>query len=127
DAWEASMLANSNPVNELVNRLITEHFTPDVRDEGAEIELWQRIFQWDAASYVLYPGWWADEPLRDPLGDPNSFFNASWARLFLPVRPGMEAMAMRWIFSKTIHMPLDPGLSEAIADVVDDLDKYREA
>lgn len=126
-AWEASMLESSSPVNELVNRLISDNFRSDIQDAGAAIELWQRIFQWDAASYVLYPGWWADEPLRDPLGDPNSFFNASWARLFLPVRPGMEEIALRWIYSKTTTRPLRAGLTDTVTELVKGLNDYREA
>jgi hypothetical protein len=127
DTWEQTMLDGSNPVNELVNRLITEHFAIDVRDEGAEIDLWQRIFQWDGASYVLFPGWWSDQPIRDPLGDPGSFFNASWARLFLPIREGMETTALRWIYSKTSQVPLEPGFEQAVDAVIKDLNAYRAA
>jgi hypothetical protein len=79
----------------------------------------------ERASYVPYPGWWSDAQLRDPTRDPSDFVNASWARLYLPVRVGMERLALRWIHGRTTRA-LDPAI-EARFDVIEkDLKKYRK-
>jgi hypothetical protein len=125
DDWAAEMLRNLNPVSEMVNQIIKQTFPPNVRDEAWEIDLWQKLFDWDRASYVAYPGWWADRPLRDPLLDSSDFVNASWARLYLPVRVGMERLALRWIHGRTTRK-LDAAV-EARFDLIEaDLKKYRK-
>lgn len=125
ETWEVEVLKTANPVAELVNRLIVTHFPLSIRDEGVEIEFWQRVFQWDAASYVLYPGWWSDTPMRDSTLDANHFFNASWARVFLPIREDMENVALRWIFTKTSRQPAPPALEDRIEDIIEDLSAFR--
>ena len=125
DEWAAVMLRNLNPVSEMVNQIIKLSFPPNVRDEGWEIDLWQKLFDWERANYVAYPGWWADRPLRDPLLDSSDFINASWARLYLPVRVGMERLALRWIHGRTIQK-LDAAVESRFDDIEADLKKYRK-
>lgn len=123
--WEAVMLRNLNPVVEMVGQLMKSLFPPNVRDEAWEIDLWQKIFELERASYVPYPGWWADSPLRDPTRDPSDFINASWARVYLPVRVGMERLALRWIHGRTTRA-LDAA-TEARFDAIEaDLKQYRK-
>src|SRR5262249_16753019 len=125
EEWERTMVRNLNPVVEMLNQLIKRSFPPNVRDEGWEIDLWQQVFDWQRASYIAYPGWWADAPLRDPTRYPADFVNASWAHLYLPIRVGMERLALRWIHGHSTN-PLDSKI-EARFDVIEaDLKKYRE-
>ncbi len=126
DDWEALMLRNLNPVAEMISQLTKDpYFPPNVRDEAWEIDLWQKLFDWERAGYVTYPGWWADGPLRDPTRDPSDFINASWARLYLPVRVGMERLALRWIYGRTTRAI--NAATEARFDVIEeDLKKYRK-
>jgi hypothetical protein len=123
--WEQTMMRNLNPVVEMVNQLIKNSFPPNVRDEGWEIDLWQQLFDWQRASYVPYPGWWADGPLRDPTRDPADFVNASWAHLYLPIRVGMERLALRWIHGRSTKQ-LDARTEARFDDIEADLKKYRE-
>jgi hypothetical protein len=123
--WAATMLANLNPVSEMVNQIIKREFLPNVRDDGWEIDLWQKLFDWERASYVAYPGWWADRPLRDPLLDASEFINASWARLYLPVRVGMERLALRWMHGRTTR-ELDAGVEVRFDAIEAELKKYRK-
>jgi hypothetical protein len=124
DAWAATMLRNLNPVSEMLNQIIKQSFPPNVRDEGWEIDLWQKLFDWERANYVAYPGWWADRPLRDPLLDPSEFVNASWARLYIPVRVGMERLALRWIHGRTTRR-LDAAIEARFDAIEADLKQYR--
>jgi hypothetical protein len=124
DDWEAVMLRNLNPVADMISQLTKDpYFPPNVRNEAWEIDLWQKLFDWERAGYVTYPGWWSDSALRDPMRDPSDFINASWARLYLPVRVGMERLALRWIFGQTTRAD---NASETRFDAIEaNLKKYR--
>ena len=127
DDWEAVMLRNLNPVAEMISQLARDpYFPPSVRDEAWEIDFWQKLFDWERAGYMTYPGWWADGPLRDPTRDPSDFINASWARLYLPVRVGMERLALRWIFGRTTRA-LDAATEASFDAIEADLKKYRKS
>jgi hypothetical protein len=126
DKWELEMIDHLDPSTEIVASIVEKYFPIEVRNSGAEVELWQTIFEWDAASYELYPGWWTSDDLREPTRDANDFLNASWARLFLTVRPGMEFTALRWIYGKTSQRPIDVRLERAIKAFVDDLTNFRD-
>jgi hypothetical protein len=125
DAWELDMLARTNPMAELMGRVIAQYFPTVIRDEAWEIELWQQLFDWDRASYSLQPSWWSDMPVRDPTEPPNGFFNASWAKLYLPIKIGNEMTALRWIFGRAVDHQLDPEKEAAFQQVVDELSAYR--
>jgi hypothetical protein len=125
DAWEADMLAGLDPVAEVVNQFTRSNtFPQSARDSVWEIELWQKLFDWERAEQVSFPGWWADGPLRDPTRDASDFVNASWAKLYLPIRPGMERIALRWIFGQSLA-PLNPAREKAFDILVEDLSEYR--
>jgi hypothetical protein len=114
-----------SPLNEMVSQIVEQNFPADVRDECWEIDLWQKIFDWERATFMAYPGWWSSGESRDPLLDPSDFVNASWAKLYLPVRPGMEKLALRWIFGKALEQPLDAPIEARFDEIVADLRKYR--
>ncbi|MGW1675187.1 hypothetical protein [Streptomyces sp. NPDC002324] len=124
-AWEADMLRRMDPVTEMINQIIKGIFPPSVRDELWEIDLWQRLFDWSQASYVAYPSWWAEGAMRDPTRDASDFVNASWAKLYLPIRVGMELVALRWIFGKKIDGALDPAVEASFDGLLEDLAAYR--
>ncbi len=125
DAWEQDMLARVNPVAELINRVIKQNFPPSVRDEGWEVEVWRQLFDWEGAAYFLHPSWWSDLPMRDHTRAPTDFFNASWARVYLPIKLGFEQLALRWIFGQTTSTPLSPEYEATIARLQKELTDYR--
>jgi hypothetical protein len=43
-----------------------------VRDDVWEIAYWQRLFDWERASFVAYPGWWSGGETRNPILDLES-------------------------------------------------------
>ncbi|WP_218160015.1 hypothetical protein [Streptomyces sp. PAN_FS17] len=127
DALELRMKQGLNPVNEMVSQIIEQQFPASVRDECWEIDYWQRIFDWERASFTAYPAWWSTGESREPELDPADFINASWARLYLPVRAGMELPALRWIFGKAVATPLDSAIEARFEEFVTELRKFRGA
>ncbi|MBU2667489.1 hypothetical protein KOI35_28650 [Actinoplanes bogorensis] len=125
DEFEARLRAGFSPVNEMISQIVAEHFPAGVRDEAWEIDLWNRVFDWERASFVSYPGWWSGGDARAPELDPGDFLNASWAKLYLPVRAGMELTALRWIFGKAVATRLDPRVEDRLQKFVDELSKFR--
>jgi hypothetical protein len=92
-----------------------------------EIELFHRYFEIGAMFYYVHPSWWkpryargeglgrdtyelTDESEPAPLGRSlgwliqldgdrrrNEFLNSPWVRVCVPIRPGLEAEACRWL------------------------------
>lgn len=125
DTFEASMLQALSPVNEMISQIIEQRFPANVRDECWEIDYWQRLFDWERASFAAYPSWWAKAQARDPLRDPSDFVNASWAKLYLPVRAGMELLALRWIYGKSVVTLLSHDVEARFAVLLKDIAAYR--
>ncbi len=125
DAFEQRLVHGLSPVNEMVSQIIEQHFPASVRDECWEVEYWQRLFDWERASFVAYPSWWSSGETRNPVLDPSDFINASWAKLYLPVRVGMEHLALRWIFGKTVAVSLSKEVESRFNALVTDLRKFR--
>jgi hypothetical protein len=126
DELEQRMFAQFSPVNELVSQLVDRYFHPNQRVYQAwEIDYWQRLFDWERASYSTYPQWWSGHPSRDPTRDPADFINASWAKLYLPVRVGMEQAALRWIYGWAAARKLEAGLEKRFEQVVEELKQFR--
>lgn len=125
DAFEKRMADGLSPLNEMISQIIEQHFPPSVRDECWEIDYWQRLFDWERASFIAYPSWWSSGETRNPILDPSDFINASWAKLYLPVKVGMERFALRWIFGKTLAVPLAKEVESRFDVLVDDLRKFR--
>lgn len=113
DLWERETLRQMDPIQELINAIISSHFPASSRDECWELELWQQLFDWDNASFRLFPSWWSDLPIRDSTKPPNDFINASFAKIYVPVKVGMETLALRWIFLQKLtpgKTPFENGL-----------------
>jgi hypothetical protein len=121
------MLRSLDPVAEIVSQLVKDprNFPAEAREAAWEVDLWQKLFEWEGASYMAYPGWWSEGPLRDPTRDPSDFINASWVRLYLPVRVGMERLALRWIHKSTTST-LDAATESRFDAIEAELKKYRE-
>jgi hypothetical protein len=115
-----------NPVNEIISQVIDREFPPSRRDEMWEIDLWQRMFEWQRAAYLAFPGWWSGGSMRDPLTDPQDFLNASWVKLYLPVRLGYELQALRWIFGKAVDTPLETEIEASFDQLIKELGAYRQ-
>jgi hypothetical protein len=126
--WRNEHRATLNAPRELLRRFITTMFTPDSRDEIAELDVWDQVFDWEMASARLYSGTWNGEGyLRDPSLGSENFVNASWARLFLPVRPGYEDTALRWIFLQSRTQAGPGSIENLIASVDKQIADWRQA
>jgi hypothetical protein len=125
--FETEMRQNLSPINEMISQIVGTEFDPAVRETVAEVEFWQRVFDWERASFRTYPSWWSNDSMIDPTFDPSAFINASWAKLYLPVRPGMERDALSWLFAKASVAQLGSSAKQAIEEVVKDLEEFRKA
>jgi hypothetical protein len=124
DEREQALLASLDPASELIDRVVQSF--PEVQtDEPWELEFWGQIFDWDRAGYFLYPGWWARDGSRDWTKSPSDFLNSSWAKLYVPVRPGFERLALRWMVAKVLGVPLDSETEQAIVRIDTELREFR--
>ncbi len=121
---EEALLASLDPASELIDRVV-ESFPEIQTNEPWELEFWGQVFDWDRAGYFLYPGWWARDASRDWTKSPADFLNSSWAKLYVPVRPGFERLALRWMVSKVLGVPLDSEIEQAIVRVDGEFRQFR--
>ena len=126
DEWQRAMMASLNPVAEVMGQIVKEHLLGPLSDERWEIDFWTQVFDWDRAGVKLSPGYWTTRPARDQLNESNSFLNASSAKFYLPVRPGFERLALRWIVARVRDGELDPTTEAAFLRIVKELKDYRE-
>jgi hypothetical protein len=119
-AYDA-VITGADPLNTCITQVISSDIPAADYSSPAEIDVWRSIFDWSAATVQLYPAWWSTSPVNDPDYPATSFINASWARLYLPVRPGMEALALT-AAADISGQPLD---SKQVATVLQDLTTYR--
>jgi hypothetical protein len=74
---------------ECLRQAIGADVPPSLRNSVDWLEVWRALFDWDIAAFTLYPGWWAGQ-LADPTRPEDDFVNATGARLYLPIRIGLE-------------------------------------
>jgi hypothetical protein len=125
-AYRQEALSKINPIHETMIALIVWMFPSPYRDDIWEIDLWERIFDWDNAGVRFYPSWWVNKEPRDPKAGTTDFLNASWARLFLPIRPGAEEMALRWIIGVTQTGSLPTPTEQFIKELIKSVREFRE-
>lgn len=88
---------------------------PEAQANGQFIQFFEQIMQWNLMTYLFYPYFWGQkcswaEKVQTNSGDPlfDKALMAGAARVQVPVRPGMEALAMWW----TQHGEIWQGESE---------------
>lgn len=123
-ARKEALLATLDPAAELIERVVTT-FPEENVNEPWEIEIWSQIFEWERASWMLYPAWWSSSDTRDWALPASDFLNASWAKLYVPVRPGFERIALRWMTTKALGAPVDASREAAFAQIESELSSYR--
>jgi hypothetical protein len=121
-----AVVDNAEPLGVCIAQVIDSDLPQTVRAEPALIDVWTTLFDWSGATVQLYPAWWTPNQagtlkLSDPAEPPTSFINASWARLYLPIVPGMEIPALEAISAVQGGF----GTSAALAKLVKELKTYR--
>lgn len=126
EVWRTEHRRTLNVSQELLRRFINTMFPADARDEISELDLWNTVFDWDLASARLYSGSWnGDGALRFPELAPHEFLNACWARLYLPVRPGHEDIAMLWIFTRSTRVAPPKSIKRFTAKILKEMADWR--
>jgi hypothetical protein len=126
EAWARAVIAATEPVIALMDRIAKTHFLGAMSDEPWEVEFWGQVFDWERAGIALYPSWYSSEPARDLRQAPDAFINASWAKLYLPVKPGFERLALRWIVGKVRDSRLDEASEARFAQIASELTAFRK-
>jgi hypothetical protein len=67
----------------------------------------------------------ATTELPVPERAPSHFVNASWGRLYLPIRPGYELLALRFVYGGVIDQPLSQRHENAFTAIIKELKEYR--
>lgn len=125
EAWLAAHRKNLNVQHEITQRFLAKMFPPDARDEIAELDLWSQIFDWEHTGLRMYAGTWNNGELREPSLSPHDFLNASWARLFVPIRPDYEEVALRWIYIRSRTGPVPARKQQMFDKVLKSLRDWR--
>lgn len=99
-AARQAVIEAADPLAECLRQAVASDIPQTLRAAVPELELWRSLFEWDAASFTLFPGWWGGA-LADPQSAPDAFVNAFAARLLLPMRPGLEAAAAELVNEAT--------------------------
>lgn len=124
--WRTAYMATFDPVSAAYQLLIAMLFPPSERDEGFEVEMWNKVFDFSATAFQYYPSWWSNRERRNPEKAPDAFENASWMRVFLPIRPGFEPQAMALLIERRVHTPVkDPLKAAAVEKVLQELEAAR--
>lgn len=125
--WRESYMKTFDPVSSAYQLLIAKLFPQqDMRDSGFEVEMWNKIFDFEATAFQYYPAWWSNRERRRPDKPADAFENASWMRVFLPIRPGFEQQALNLVLDlRVFSTTLDPVKAAAINNVLTDLGKAR--
>lgn len=123
--WSTDFWRSFDPASAAMQLMVSNLFPATMRDESWEVDAWTTFFEFENGALRLYPGWWSDRPPRDPHAGPNSFQNASWARVFLPVRPGYEREALAWLVERRLFTSGGGAVTGAVDDFIKQLEEYR--
>jgi hypothetical protein len=130
EAWAtllAQNIANTNVMHETIGAIIRAFFPSTKGMHIRQIDFWENLFDWKNAGLRLYPSWWTRRELRDAHQAPDAFVNASWARIYLPIKPGAEETALRWIYERVYTGKASPRVERLIARVLTELQTYRRS
>jgi hypothetical protein len=125
--WRVEYLKTFDPISSAYQLLIAKLFPQqDMRDSGFEVEMWNKIFDFEAAAFQYYPAWWSNRQLRRRDKPADAFENASWMRVFLPIRPGFEQQALNLVLDlRVFSTTQDPIKKAAVKKVLTDLEAAR--
>ncbi|MGD2206928.1 MAG: hypothetical protein PVH17_09130 [Anaerolineae bacterium] len=93
--------------SELLARVI-QYLGSIIEGEG-DVEFWDRLIDFENIGYVLYPSYWSDDPVPFPEYGPTHILNASWARVYLPIRsvPAAPGKTNEEKFLHQLYRPLE--------------------
>jgi hypothetical protein len=125
-AARAKVLESCDALAETLREVIADDIPSSLRSSVTDLELWRSLFDWDGAGMTLFPGWWG-ESLPDPESSVDSFVNAVAARLYLPIRPGLEAAASELVAQAVAAQGGAQISSAAIEALIAEVEEFRQA
>jgi hypothetical protein len=84
-----------------MRRIIAQYFgNPQSYGSCEVVSLLQQAFEWENLSFELRAPWWSPNTEIDGLQSlQTNFTNASWAKVYVPIRPDFEEEALSWLLS----------------------------
>ena len=99
-AAKDAVISGTDVLTECLRQVVAADIPPDLRDSVDSLEVWRALFDWDMAAFTLYQGWW-NGTIADPTRSADDFVNAAGARLYLPVRVGLEMAGGQLVLDAT--------------------------
>ncbi|EDM74938.1 hypothetical protein PPSIR1_20879 [Plesiocystis pacifica SIR-1] len=103
--------------SQLMNRIIDRYFQSLRDGDFDSVELLHRVFEWEELQATLYAPWWDGDTDNDASASQTEFWNASWAKLYIPVRAGFEREAVLLLIRFGALEPSTPVLGSVEARV----------
>ena len=139
EAWQEAepavrrLIVQVDVRSELLARVI-QYLGSIIEGEG-DVEFWNRLIDFENIGYVLYPSYWSDGPAPFPEYDPAHILNASWARVYLPIRsvPAAPGKTNEEKFLYQLYRPLESKwmnqqeFNQLAADITNDLFSKQQA
>ena len=125
-AAKDAVLASIDPLAECFRTAIATYIPASGREDCSQFDVWRTLFDWDLANVTLYPGWWGVNGLADPTRPMTDFVNAVSARVYLPIKPMMEQMAIELLAPLVQLWPNTTVEEAAAAQLLQDFSNYRQ-
>lgn len=109
------------PISELMRRIILDYFgDPRSFDTCKEVSNLEKMFEWENLAYELRAPWWnRDTSIKGLQSLRTTFLNASWAKVYIPIRPGSEEETISWLLALHLISP-----TPLIFPNLDDIEYY---
>jgi hypothetical protein len=94
----SGMINTPWPPSELMRRIIIDYFGQTPIDYGM-MHRFETLFEWENLSYELHAPWSKPIDVNGLQSLQVGFDNASYATVYVPIRPGYEALAVSYLIS----------------------------
>lgn len=86
--------------SEIMRQIIDKYFGRPVNETCKSISMVYDLFDWENLDMILYPKWWDENTEIDGTqSNKVDFFTASFAKVFLPIKPGKEEDALAFLIA----------------------------
>lgn len=100
---------NPNDPDDIAKFLPQQSKSPSAEDQGAYIQFFEQVFEWETLSYLFYPYFWGRKSQWQELALQSStdadfldFLKAGSARVVVAIRPTFEPLALFYLMTGQI-------------------------
>lgn len=114
-----AVLASTDVRDELLGAVFSQLIHGALGVPTEEVEFWHRVVDFEQLGYVAYPGWYRLQKIPLPELGARHFANLPLARVFLPIRPGYERVALAALIARD---GLDTAGKRAVDQLIEKLE-----